>query len=310
MVTRAMTAGHIGLVLRQQSCSGGGPVRSARLAVPATGALTRPCGALKGLDSTGDAVSLPRRLARRIIPFGMRSTLLRMPTALRLRGKTYRCPCCGWGFKRLEYFNVRPNAKCPRCWSQERHRLLALYLQKRTSVLDQPTDVLHIAPEDGLRRVLKRSKGVRAVAVDLDSPLTDLKMDLRDLSFPDDSFDVAICSHVLEHIQEDRQAMAELYRVLRPGGFALVLVPYLENEATTREDPTVVDPAQRERLFGQSDHVRFYGRDLVDRLEGAGFEVKVERFGETLPAETMRRYALNRDPIFRCTKPLSAGAGS
>jgi len=261
-------------------------------------------------DLDGVALSLPRRLVRSIIPFGMRSTLLRLPTALRLRGNTYRCPCCGWGFKRLLPFNVRPNAKCPRCWSQERHRLLTLYLQQRTTVLSQPTDVLHVAPEDGVRRVLARSDGVRVVAVDLDSPLTDLRMDLRHLSFSDGSFDVATCSHVLEHIQEDRQAMAELYRVLRPGGLALVLVPCLEDEATTREDPTVVDPAERERLFGRSDHVRFYGRDLIDRLESVGFEVQLERFAETLPAEAVTRYALDHDPIFRCTKPLSPGVAA
>ncbi len=101
-------------------------------------------------------------------------------------------------------------------------------------------------------------------------------MDLRHLSFSDGSFDVAICSHVLEHIQEDRQAMAELYRVLR----------------------------------GQSDHVRFYGRDLIDRLESVGFEVQLERFAETLPAEAVTRYALNHDPIFRCTRPLSPGVAA
>ena len=210
----------------------------------------------------------------------------------------------------MQPFNVRQNAQCPWCWSQERHRLLTLYLRQRTSVFEQPTDVLHIAPEEGVRMALKRSKTVRSVGVDLDSPLADRKMDLRRLDLPDDSFDVVICSHVLEHIQEDREAMAELYRVLRPGGFALVLVPYLEYEAATREDPTVIDPAERQRLFGQSDHVRFYGQDIVDRLASVGFDVRIERFGDTLPPEVMTRYALNRDPIFVCTKPRSAAAAA
>ena len=255
-------------------------------------------------------MSLPRRLARQVIPYRTRSALVRLPSALRLRGDTFRCPCCGWGFKRLEPFNVRSNAQCPWCWSQERHRLLALYLQQRTSVLTQPTDVLHIAPEEGIRRVLKRAGSARVVAVDLESPLADVKMDLRDLAFPANSFDVVICSHVLEHIDDDLRAMSEMHRVLRPGGFALVLVPYLEFEAKTREDPTVVDPAERRRLFGQWDHVRFYGHDLVDRLRSAGFDVEIERFGDTVPAETFERYALNRDPIFRCSKPQAAGQAS
>ena len=100
--------------------------------------------------------------------------------------------------------------------------------------------------------------------------------------------------------------MAELFRVLRPGGTLLVLVPFDRSAAVTREDPTVVDPAERTRLFGQHDHVRFYGRDLVDRLRAVGFEVVEDRFAESLPAAIVERYALARVPIFRCSRPRAA----
>jgi hypothetical protein len=96
--------------------------------------------------------------------------------------------------------------------------------------------------------------------------------------------------------------MAQLHRVLRPGGILLVMVPFDAQAARTREDPRVVDPAERYRLYGQRDHVRFYGRDLVDRLERAGFDVEVDRFAASLPPEVMRRYVLSAQPIFRCRR--------
>jgi SAM-dependent methyltransferase len=206
----------------------------------------------------------------------------------------------------MESFKGRANARCPWCWSLERHRLIALYLRERTTVLTEPTDLLHVAPEEGVQRVLQRARSVHAVGIDRDHPLAERKMDIRDLRFPDGSFDVAICSHVLEHVWEDRAAIGELFRVLRPGGFALILVPWDESAAATREDAAVIEPADREREYGQHDHVRFYGRDLVDRLAEAGFQVEVDRFGASLSDTAVRRYALTRDPIFRCRRPEAA----
>lgn len=206
----------------------------------------------------------------------------------------------------METFKGRPNARCPWCWSLERHRLIALYLRDRTTILSKPTEVLHVAPEEGVQRVWGRSPSAHVIGIDREHPLADRRMDIRHLEFPNATFDAALCSHVLEHVQEDDRAIAELYRVLRPGGLALVLVPWDESSATTREDPSVTDPRERERLFGQDDHVRFYGRDLLDRLSKAGFEVEVDRFGTSLPDETVRRFALTRDPIFRCHRPEAA----
>jgi SAM-dependent methyltransferase len=248
-------------------------------------------------------VSFPRRIARRLLSYRQRAALRRLPRALWLLGRRYQCNCCRWRFRRLLPFKNRANRQCPWCGSIERHRLLALYLHERTSALERPTDVLHVAPEEGLRRVLRRSRTARTVSVDLEHPLADLHMDIRGLTFADETFDLAICSHVLEHVPEDHRAIAELYRVLRPGGTLLVMVPWDESAAKTREDLRVVDPAERLRLYGQSTHVRMYGRDLVERLGVAGFDVETDRFGAELPADVAQRHVIAPLPIFRCSKP-------
>ena len=249
---------------------------------------------------------LLRRLARRLLSYRQRAALRRLPRAVWLLGRRYQCNCCGWRFRRLLPFRSRENRRCPWCWSLERNRLLALYLRDRTTALD----VLHVAPEEGIRRVLQRSGTARTVSVDLEHPLADRHMDLRALRFPDETFELAICSHVLEHVPEDHQAMSELYRVLRPGGILLVMVPFDASAATTREDPRVVDRAERFRLYGHGAHVRFYGRDLVDRLARAGFEVETDWFGASLPADVLKTHAITPSPIFRCSKPLKrADAG-
>jgi SAM-dependent methyltransferase len=251
--------------------------------------------------------NLVRRTYRNRFAYRHRVALRRLPQAVRLLGWTYRCSCCEWTFRRLLRFKTRANVKCPLCGSLERHRQLALYLRMRTSIFDRPLDVLHFAPEDGIRRVLARSRA-RTISVDLNHPMADRHMDIRALDFPDETFDLVLCSHVLEHVQEDSRAMAELHRVIRPGGILLVMVPYNSSLPRTREDPSVRDPAERTRLFGQSDHVRYYGRDLVDRLRAAGFEVSEDRFGSSLAPAVVAKHVLSRDPIFRCERPRQSAA--
>jgi SAM-dependent methyltransferase len=247
-----------------------------------------------------------RRAIRRAIPFRQRASLKRLPKAIRLVGRNVRCPCCGWRFRRFEPHRGRQNSRCPRCHAAERHRTLALYLRSRTELFSRPLDVLQFAPEEAIIRVLEKSRA-RVTSTDLEHPLADHHMDIRALTFGDATFDLILCSHVLEHVWEDRAAMAELYRVLRPGGVALVMVPYDETSATTREDESVTDPAERLRLYGQENHVRYYGRDLLDRLGGVGFEVTADRFGAKVPDTTFRKYALTANPIFRCEKPGGTG---
>jgi ubiquinone/menaquinone biosynthesis C-methylase UbiE len=134
-----------------------------------------------------------------------------------------------------------------------------------------------------------------------------LQLDLTRLTLPDESWDVVICYHVFEHIPDDRAAMREMYRVLKPGGWAVVQVP-VRDVPETLEDPTVQTAEERVRLFGQRDHVRYYGwRDFADRLEDAGFEVTIERFGRELSAEDVKTYALNpNERIYHLRKPASA----
>ncbi len=131
--------------------------------------------------------------------------------------------------------------------------------------------------------------------------------DITDIPYPDETFDVIYASHVLEHVPDDRRAMREIRRVLRTGGWAVLLVPMFG--ATTKEDPTVIDPAERERLFGQDDHVRLYGHDgeYERRLTEAGFDVRAETFVADLGPERIRRYRLvSGEIIHLCTKPSAA----
>jgi SAM-dependent methyltransferase len=155
----------------------------------------------------------------------------------------------------------------------------------------QPLDVLHYAPEPSLAAALGEAVGVRHVSIDLESRLADHAMDATALDFPDASFDLVICSHVLEHVPDDRRAMREMQRVLRPGGTALLQHPVVPGQATF-EDPSITDPHERLRLFSQADHVRVYGPDISERLQGAGFDVSVIAPEDIASAGEFRVYAL------------------
>ncbi len=135
------------------------------------------------------------------------------------------------------------------------------------------------------------------VTVDLESPLARVHADVQALPFDDESFDVVFCNHVLEHVADDRQAMSELYRVLRGGGWGVLMVPMDEGREETLEDDSITDPAERTRIFGQYDHCRVYGRDYAERLRGAGFEVEEVDFAAVLTPEELRRHALRRETI-------------
>lgn len=141
------------------------------------------------------------------------------------------------------------------------------------------------------------------ISIDLASPVAMMRMDITDLTFPDDSFDCILCYHVLEHIPDDSAAMRELRRVLKPNGWAILQSPVYRNRATTYEDSCIVHPVDRERAFGQSDHVRIYGADYFQRLEDAGFRVRMDPFVRTLDPVSIERYGLSAwEMIFICTK--------
>lgn len=167
----------------------------------------------------------------------------------------------------------RQNALCPICRSLDGERLLYLYLLHKTDIFENPNKLLHIAPEAGLENILRVNKMIDYLTADIISNSVMERMDIRNIHHPDSSFDEIICNHVLEHITEDEKAMSELYRILKPGGWAILQVPLSQTLKNTYEDSSITTKAGRERAFGQEDHVRIYAEDYQDRLEKVGFKV-------------------------------------
>ena len=199
---------------------------------------------------------------------------------------------------------MREDAQCVRCGSLERHRLLWLFVQAKTDLFDgTPKRMLHVAPEPCLESRFRSRLGDGYVTADLFDPRAMVRMDITDIPFEDESFDVIYCSHVLEHVTEDRRAMREFVRVLKRDGWAILLVPVYDGE--TLEDVSVVDPEERIELFGQDDHVRRYGRrDYVERLRDAGFTVGISQVTDlTSPDEAVRMGLTSASgEIHFCTK--------
>jgi len=213
------------------------------------------------------------------------------------------CPVCGGRFAAFESTGGREAAICPGCSSRERHRALWLLLQERLEMLQRARSLLHFAPEAFLQQRFERLPGLRYITADIDPGRGDLPLDLMDLKLPDACFEAVLCSHVLEHVPDDRLAMRELHRILRPGGWAIVMVPLDVWRAETHEDPTITDPQDRLREFGQEDHVRLYGNDIGDRLRDAGFEVDEVAISESVGPERARTHGLLRsDHVFVCNK--------
>jgi SAM-dependent methyltransferase len=201
--------------------------------------------------------------------------------------------------------------RCPRCGSLPRHRYLWLLLTER-SELAAGADVLHVAPEPAIAERLRERSG-SYVSADIEPGRADVEADLTALPFGDESFGLVICSHVLEHVPDDRAAMGEMHRVLRQGGTALVQTPVNYDQSETYEDTGATDPDERLRKFSQSDHVRVYGPDLRVRLESAGFDVTVEDAAE-LGERAVARYGLQpnaaplRNDIYVCARRRSVAA--
>ncbi|HVT11389.1 MAG TPA: methyltransferase domain-containing protein [Fimbriimonadaceae bacterium] len=182
---------------------------------------------------------------------------------------------------------------CPRCGSYDRERLLYLFVERRTDLLSGGKKVLDIAPADNLGAKIKASPGIDYTSGDLLRTDVMVKLDVTDIQFPDETFDAVMCNHVMEHVPDDRKAMREIRRVLKPGGWALVLVPYSKVLKETIEDPTAATPEERLRRFGQDDHIRIYALpDYLARLRESGLEVEVIPFVSQLDPEEVRRYAL------------------
>ncbi|OGO07466.1 MAG: hypothetical protein A2Y92_01725 [Chloroflexi bacterium RBG_13_57_8] len=246
-----------------------------------------------------------QRLAAGLLNY-YRYQLLSLPS----KGDRVACPFCGRDYRKLLAYGLdtavvkngqviipgrRPGAQCPRCFSLERERFLWLYLRERTTLLDAKKSagwrVLHLAPERNLRKALSSYDHLEYISADLRSPLAMVRTDITLTGFPDNIFDVIICSHVLEHVPDDIRAITELYRMLKPGGRAFLQVPVFSSLEKTFEDAAVTAPEERVKAFGHPDHVRIYGRDFTDRLAKAGLQVETFRFDEA----TVRKYGLFPD---------------
>ena len=232
----------------------------------------------------------------------LRSSTERIARRLRYVGWGVRCPICERTARRFAPYRGRPFAACVYCDSLERHRGLWLWLRNR---IPTGAAVLHIAPEAGVAARL-RCLPIDYVSTDLESPIEMRHDDITALPDATGSFDVVICNHVLEHIVDDRAAMREIFRVLRPGGFAVLQHP-IEARPDTLEDVDVTSAQERSRVFGQEDHVRAYGWDFVDRLHEAGFrDVVAPEIEREIPVALYRRYGLRPSPTIiavRATEP-------
>lgn len=214
-----------------------------------------------------------------------------------LRGSRRECSCCGGRFRRFMDYRgsgwTIPNDRCPRCGSMSRQRVLWLYLQRETDILRRPLLVVQFAPDWASFRQLSKTPHIAYVTGDIRrSPLIRRQMDITDIPFGDETVDVVLVSHVLEHVPDDRTAMREIRRVLRPSGVALLQHPIVIGQATTDEDSAVTDPRGRLARWGQPDHVRAYGADYQQRLVQAGFDVRVVAYHETVNREQATRYGL------------------
>lgn len=224
------------------------------------------------------------------------------------RGNRYTDPIDGRSFRRFlpyGYHIKRPNVLSPSTLSLERHRLLWLYLKGRTDFFSAALTILHIAPEQAFFHLFKKQKNWNYITADLESPLADVKADLCDLPFENNSFDVIFCNHVLEHIVNDIKAMQELYRVMKPGGWGVFQVPLDMSRAVTFQDDTITDPKKRAQIFGQYDHVRIYGRDYSQRLRHVGFQVEMVDFTQCLSDEEIDRYRVVKGELIPVVKKVS-----
>jgi SAM-dependent methyltransferase len=223
-------------------------------------------------------------------------------------GKKYEDPITGKTYRKFLPYGYggrarRNNVLCPGSLSLERHRLLWLYLKSKTDFFSAPHKMLHIAPEQCFYKIFRSQKNLEYVTGDYNSPLAGIHFDLHHTPFPDNSFDVIFCNHVLEHVENAEQCMRELYRIMMPGGWGIFQVPLDTSRATTYEDKTITSPDEREKHFWQKDHLRLFGLDYKDKLSAAGFKVKVDDFVNTIGEELVDRYRLPKgEMIYFCRK--------
>ena len=244
--------------------------------------------------------TIPRKYLQLISHFIIQNTVIFY------KGNNVNCPICEKSFRKfLPYGRIpRNNALCPSCLALERHRVLWLYLKKSTNFFTEKLKMLHIAPEICFIARFKKMPNLDYITGDIESPLADIEMDIHNIPFNDDTFDVIFCNHVLEHVKNDILAMEEIKRVLKPGGWAILQIPlFYPLSETTYEDDSIINPKDREREFGQDDHVRMYGKDFSQRIQRAGLKSEQINWVEDQGQNFVERHALPlNEIIFRATK--------
>lgn len=252
-----------------------------------------------------------KRMIKTVLPPKVYDALRRTSKEVKIRtlyrGDTVECIFCGNHFSRFKPHGIDApiltelkvvsggmrDTTCPRCHSYDRERLIYLYIERRTDLFSGGKKVLDIAPAENLGNKLQASPGLDYISGDLLRTDVMVKLDVTEMQFPDETFDAVLCNHVMEHVPDDRKAMREIRRVLKPGGWAMVLVPYSPVLEKTIEDPSVDSPEERLRRFGQDDHIRIYALpDYLARLKESGLDVEVVPFVSQLDPEEVRRYAL------------------
>jgi SAM-dependent methyltransferase len=259
-----------------------------------------------------------RQTIKKLIPGRYQRPLKRTFLRIIWYGRKYKCNVCnssirkwkpiGYDFQVIQKYRIAGSGKrdalCPVCSSSDRVRLLLYFLESRTELFKQPLKLLHIAPEPSLEYIIKKVDAIDYLTADLNPEEVMMQLDITNAPFPDATFDAIICNHVLEHIPDDALAMKELFRILKPNGWAILQVPVSLNLDKTLEDFSITDAKGREQAFGQKDHVRIYGRDYTDRLQKAGFNTKKYNWTEdqTLTGSGRCFQLNNEEVIFFCTK--------
>lgn len=235
------------------------------------------------------------------------SLWLRPVMVLWFKGNRFTDPIDGQSYRKFlpyGYQVKRKNALSPGTLSLERHRLMWLYLKNETPFFIEKLKVLHMAPEQSFYGIFKKMSNLEYVTADLSSPLADVKTDITSLPFPDNTFDVVLCNHVLEHIPDDHKAISELYRVMKRGGWGIFQIPQDLNLTTTYEDFSIINPDERAKHFGQYDHVRVYGLDYADRLRNIGFEVEMLDYGKKIGVENIVKFSLTEGELLPVVRKI------
>ena len=223
-----------------------------------------------------------------------------------LSGDKFTDPIDGKSFRKFlsyGYNKLRKNALSPSTLSLERHRLLWLYLKNETVLFEKKIKLLHFAPEQAFYKRFKKLRNIQYDTIDINSPLAKIKADICDLPIKENTYDFILCNHVLEHVLDDNKAMSELYRVLKKGGTGIFQVPIDMKREKTFQDDSITDKLERNKIFGQYDHVRVYGKDYFNKLEDTGFKVQQVDYSKKFSDKEILKFSIIRGEIIPvCTK--------